>query len=57
MITFENFLKIGQALQKTQKRSLDLYQNYQIDYEDSYSSLIDSLLSEVFNDRQKDMFD
>lgn len=59
MITYDRFLEIGLRLQKINKRSLDLYQNYQIDlinYEEDYEYVIDSLLREVFTEEQYEWF-
>ncbi len=60
MITYETLLKIGLNLQKINRRSLDLYQKYQIDlinYEDDYETVITTLLKEVFNEEQYEWFE
>jgi hypothetical protein len=60
MITYETLLKIGLTLQKAQRRSLDLYQNYKIDlfdYEDDYQTIITTCLKEIFNEEQYEWFE
>ena len=60
MIPKEDFVKIVETLKKVNKRSLDLYQNYNIDlieFETDYLSLFDEVLKNVFNETQIDWFD
>ena len=60
MITYETLLKIGITLQKINRRSIDLYQKYQVDlinYEDDYEKVITALLKEVFNEEQYEWFE
>ena len=60
MITYETLLKIGLTLQKIQKRSFDLYKNYQIDlvnYEEDYELILSTCLKEIFNEDQLDWFE
>ena len=60
MISYENFLKIGLRLQKSQRRGLDLYQKYDVDliaFEEVYHEIIQELLKEVFNKEQLDWWD
>jgi hypothetical protein len=60
MISYETLLKIGLTLQKVQRRSLDLYQNYKIDlvnYEEDYELILSTCLKEIFNEDQLDWFE
>lgn len=59
-MTIKTFTTILNALQKTQKRSFDLYQNYKIDlmdYEEDREVIINTLLKEIFNENQMDWID